>query len=124
MRKKFTAIAGDKMKPGARRREIADGGCSGLYLIVQPNGKKSWAVRYRRDRRSVKLTLGPVLPPGKGEPPSQPEIGQAHTLKQARVAAAMALQGALSGNDPAVAKRQRNANTLQAICEEHLRREK
>ena len=42
------------MKPKATRFEIGDRKVTGLRLIVQPSGAKSWAVRYtaaRRDRR-------------------------------------------------------------------------
>ena len=31
-----------------RRQEIPAGGAPGVYLIVQPTGMKSWAVRYSR----------------------------------------------------------------------------
>jgi integrase len=36
----------------------------GLYLVVQPSGKKSWAARFRVGHRTRKLTLGsyPMLP--------------------------------------------------------------
>jgi len=46
------AVATDK------RREIPDG--DGLYLIVQPSGVKSWAVRYRMpgSNRIQKFTIG------------------------------------------------------------------
>jgi len=37
----------ESTKPDAVRKEIADGYLRGLYLIVQPSGAKSWAVRYR-----------------------------------------------------------------------------
>ena len=43
----------------ARRIEIPDGALAGLYLVVQPSGSKSWAVRYRNDGKPAKLTLGP-----------------------------------------------------------------
>src|SRR4051794_23648098 len=43
----------------ARRVEIPDGGLVGLYLVIQPSGSKSWAVRYRHGGRPAKLTLGP-----------------------------------------------------------------
>ncbi|MEP9389425.1 integrase arm-type DNA-binding domain-containing protein [Mesorhizobium sp. KR9-304] len=42
-----------------KRQEIADRKVRGLYLIVQPSGKKSWAVRYRFAGRVQKLTIGP-----------------------------------------------------------------
>ena len=40
------------------RTEIHDRGCPGLFLIVQPSGAKSWALRYRVAGKSRKLTLG------------------------------------------------------------------
>jgi integrase len=40
------------------RREVPDDGCPGLYLIVQPTGSKSLAVRYRRGNKWGKATLG------------------------------------------------------------------
>ena len=61
MAKKLTPIAIQNLKPppGQYRREIPDGGCTGLYLMVQPvTGSKSWAVRYRYQGRPRKLTLG------------------------------------------------------------------
>jgi len=30
-----------------KRTEIPDGAVRGLYLVVQPSGAKSWAIRYR-----------------------------------------------------------------------------
>ena len=61
MAKTLTAAAVAKLKPAAVRREIADGGCPGLYLVIQPSGKKSWAMRFRRPSgKQGKLTLGGV----------------------------------------------------------------
>src|SRR6516225_11180696 len=40
------------------RNEIPDGGCPGLYLVVEPTGTKSWAHRYRRHGVPKKDTLG------------------------------------------------------------------
>jgi integrase len=40
------------------RNEIPDGGCPGLYLVVEPTGTKSWAHRYRRRGVPKKDTLG------------------------------------------------------------------
>ena len=47
MAKGFTDLKIKNLKAGAVRREIPDPGASGLYLVVQPSGKKSFAVRYR-----------------------------------------------------------------------------
>ena len=48
----------EKLKATSHRREVPDGGMTGLYLIVQPSGSKSYALRYRHNGRSKKLTLG------------------------------------------------------------------
>ena len=68
------------------RREIPDGYLRGLYLIVQPSGAKSWAVRYRHDGRPRKHTLGPY---------------PLFDLKAAREAGSKALRVAAEGHDPA-----------------------
>lgn len=57
MAARLTDISVRNAKAGATRREIPDGGCRGLYLVIQPSGKKSWAVRYRHDGKPRKLTL-------------------------------------------------------------------
>ena len=77
-------------KTKGTRVEIPDAVVPGLYLIVQPTGVKSWAVRYRVGRRTRKLTLSgryPVL-----------------SLAKAREAARTALQSVTVGEDPAAAK--------------------
>jgi len=63
VRLSFAAI--EKLKPDpTKRREIADAGKPGLFLIIQPSGKKSWAVRYRFQGETRKLTLAgfPSIP--------------------------------------------------------------
>jgi len=46
---RLTAVKVEKVKPDPTKRiEIHDLGKPGLYLIVQPSGRKSWAVRYRQ----------------------------------------------------------------------------
>jgi hypothetical protein len=57
--KKLTTLAFERAKPKQDsdgklvRNEIADGGADGLYLIVQPSGAKSWAIRYRHNGRAT-----------------------------------------------------------------------
>jgi integrase len=63
---------------------------AGLYLIVQPSGSKSWAVRYRICGRPKKLTLG-----------SYPGID----LSSARELARKALVAVAEGRDPALEKK-------------------
>ena len=78
-------------KVRSARVEIPDAVLPGLYLIVQPTGVKSWAVRYRIGRHTRKLTLAgryPVL-----------------SLAKAREAARSALESVSAGKDPAAAKR-------------------
>lgn len=59
MAKALTTKAVEAAKPDPERRyELADPAFSGLYLVVQKTGAKSWALRYRFGGKSVKLTLG------------------------------------------------------------------
>ncbi len=61
MAKDLTAkgVTGAKPKDG-KRTEIPDGAVRGLYLVVQPSGAKSWAIRYRHpgDGRPRKVKIG------------------------------------------------------------------
>jgi integrase len=114
MAKKLTTKSIENVKPAPQRREISDGG-SGLYLIVQPSGHRSWAVRYRHQGVPAKLTLG-----------SWPAL----TLAGARKAAAEALHERERGNDPAATKEaaklkaaEAKADTLAAVCASYLKRE-
>ncbi len=113
MTKALTAIAVENYKPGPERREIPDPGCRGLYLVVQPTGRKSFAVRYRVAGRPKKLTLKAGI-----------------SLAAARAAAAAALLEVEKGVDPSKAKRTQKraqqdaaANTFQAVAENYLKRE-
>ena len=124
------AVANARPNKDGTRREIPDGGCSGLYLVVQSSGHKAWAVRYRfRKRLSRKLTLGPVLI-GESEPVDDPQQETPLSLRAARELATKALRlaSAKDGIDPAVAKRQKraaeraaDANTLRSVCNTYLK---
>jgi len=103
----------DKPEP---RREIPDERFPGLYLIVQPSGKKSWALRFRspveRDergfRKAKKLTLGTFAPETVND---LPKIGDALTTEQARVFAETALVAIKRGIDPTHIRRMEKENT-------------
>ena len=71
----------DKLKVSKTqsRREEPDG--NGLYLIVQKNGHKSWAGRYRDGDRVVKITLGPYDKNGDHE---DPKVGDPLSVHSAR----------------------------------------
>ncbi|MGO9049934.1 MAG: tyrosine-type recombinase/integrase [Xanthobacteraceae bacterium] len=109
----LTDITVRNTKPGKARREIPDGGARGLYLVVQPSGVKSFAVRYRFAGTPRKLTLQPGI-----------------SLAAARVEAAGALYKVAQGIDPggekratAQARHLAASDTFQAVIDEYFRRE-
>lgn len=113
MGKLLTDLAIRNIKPAATRREIPDPGARGLYVVVQPSGAKSFAVRYRFAGKARKLTLKPGI-----------------SLAAARKEAGDALYEIEKGRDPSTAKRQAKdlrrlatENTFRAVAEEYLRRE-
>jgi len=77
-------------KPAATRLEIPDAGLQGLYFVVQPSGRKSWALRYRWQGSPVKHRLG-----------DYPVVG----LAEARDKARDALRLLDAGTDPREARR-------------------
>jgi len=86
-RTKLTAAAIGRYRPAAKRREIADSGCPGLRLIVQPSGALSFALRFRKPNGvQAKLTLGPYDSTGE-ELKGDPVVGQPLTLAAARALA-------------------------------------
>jgi integrase len=104
---RLSVAAIDRLKPDPlKRREIADSGKPGLYLVIQPSGRKSWAVRYRFDGQTRKLTLD-------GFP----------SLETARKLAQSALDALSEGKDPAHAKKAaRNApsNRVEDVFAEFI----
>jgi integrase len=109
MARGFTDIAIRNLKPGDKRREIPDPGARGLYVVVEPSGFKSFAVRFRFDGKPKKLSLG--------------NIG----LSQARKASAHALHEVREGRDPTLAKQQAKAerravtaNTFRSVVERYM----
>ncbi len=58
MAKVLTPLGITRLKVSNTRREVPDGKLIGLYVIVQPSGSKSFALRYRHNGKSKKLTLG------------------------------------------------------------------
>ena len=88
----LTAETAKNQPPKNKRQEYPDG-ANGLYLVVQPSGAKSWAVRYKApDGARRKVTLGNFLPKRTEPLDGAPPIGAAHTLAEARKAA-MAISG-------------------------------
>ena len=82
----------------------------GLYLVVQPSGAKSWAVRYRHQGQPRKHTIG-----------SFPTVD----LKTARLLGGKALRAAAEGRDPGREKmqaRQAKADSIDHVVAEFLDR--
>jgi integrase len=104
---KLTAKTVETFKPVAERREIPDALLPGLYLIVQPSGARSWAVRYRHGGKTRKHTLGPF-----------PRLD----LKTARDLGVKALRAAATGADPATEKQTAQSESVEAIAAQFVER--
>jgi len=100
MARALTTRAVETAKAGDARKEIPDALMPGLYLVTQPTGAKSWAVRYRHHGRPRKHTLG-----------SYPAID----LKTARTLGAKALRAAAEGRDPGREKAQARAAKADSV---------
>ncbi|HEY3224947.1 MAG TPA: tyrosine-type recombinase/integrase, partial [Pseudolabrys sp.] len=95
----LTPASVEKHRPRKTRREIPDAASPGLYLIVQPSGAKSFAMRFRNPHgRQVKLTLGRLDLSSK-EFAGDPVIGQPLTLVAARRLASDVQRQRALGND-------------------------
>jgi integrase len=127
----LTAAGIAKLKPASIRREISDAGTTGLRLVVQPSGYKSWMVRWKRNGRQAKIFLGPLSLHDDVE--STPKIGTPLTLRAARLLASQLNHERHSGVD-VVADRQRLklelaargqatfAQAAQDFAEQHVKR--
>ena len=113
MAKKLTARSVEQAKPRKDasgnfiRTEIPDAGKPGLYLVIQPSGKKSWAVRYRFRGQPRKVTLEGF-----------PSLAIAHKLAQAE------LDKLADGRDPAAEKKEARAggaDSFSVVAERYLR---
>jgi integrase len=109
MAKSLTPLKIKSLKASPVRREIPDS-TRGLYLVQQPSGHVSFAVRYRIDGKPKKLTLARGI-----------------SLADARVEATKIYADLESGKDPAalksrakLAQREAAANTFEAIANEYF----
>jgi integrase len=112
MAKVLTTAAVEKIKPTAARQEIPDARMQGLYLVVQPSGAKSWAVRYRLKGKPAKFTLG-----------RYPRLEIAAARKQAGAI----LETVAKSEDPAAPKRAAKAaapeqDTFERVADDFLKR--
>jgi len=88
-----TAKEVENVEAAKERFELRDALLAGHYLVVQPSGAKSWAIRYRRplDRKTRKHTIG-----------AYPKFD----LGKAREAAKAALRAVAEGRDPAAERQE------------------
>lgn len=125
MAKPLTIKTIEAIKPKATRQEIPDGGLPGLYLVVQPSGVMSWAIRYRHGNRPRKMTVGPThLFMTDTDNDEESKI----SLKKARDAARPYLRAVSEGKDPALEKKQAkaersdHANLVTSVLDEFIER--
>jgi len=98
MAKALTAASILKLKADpSRRREVPDGILPGLYFVIQPTGRKSWAVRYRAGSTPKKITLGNALFGSDADAAGE-------ELTRVRIEAAQVLERVRRGEDPGAAK--------------------
>jgi integrase len=107
---KLTAKSVENWKPGPDRQEIPD--TSGVMLVVQPSGAKSWASRPRWQGKPIKITHG---------------LWPAIQLAEARKKHAEAVEKIARGIDPREEQRSSNAaaglaqrDSLRSVSEQYL----
>src|SRR6516165_10728523 len=97
---KLTAKAVENWKPKAKRQEIPDAAARGLYLIVQPSGVKSFAIRGRHAGKTFKLSLM-----------------RGTSLAEARQQAADAYAALDKGHNPVITKKAAKAQVMAAAAD-------
>lgn len=96
------------LKATDARQEVPDDAVSGLYLIVQPSGALSWAVRTKLDGKAAKVTLGRYDEEGSGlERIDRPSSKQVLNITEARALAERVKADAKRGHDPRQSKTER-----------------
>jgi integrase len=110
----LTALAIQNAKPRDKEYKLADG--DGLHLLISPNGRKHWRLRYRFGGKQLMLSLG-----------TYPAV----SLADARARRDQAQKLIADGINPSqqrklekLTKEIANRNTFGAIVEEHLQKQK
>lgn len=111
--KEFTAKTAENAKPKERPYKLGAGG--GLFLLVNPDGRKYWRYKYRFAGKEKLLAVGVFHPKGK----------DGLTLGQAREVRAQAAQLLKAGKDPCLERKLQklaettaNANSFQVVARE------
>jgi integrase len=114
---KLTDAGIRKYRPKAERRRIRDTGADGLFLIIEPSGRKTFQMRYRKGKRAPKITLGPWHD-GEEIIGGPPIVGMPLTLKSAHQLAAEVHRQRALGRDPASDHQahKRRQQTEQAVA--------
>ncbi|TGS89322.1 site-specific integrase [Mesorhizobium sp. M3A.F.Ca.ET.174.01.1.1] len=96
----------NNLVPATTRQEVPDSTQSGLYLVVQPSGSKSWAVRTKIGGKASKVTIGRYDEVGSADDRIGTLISptQALNVTQARAVAERVRNDAKRGNDPRTQK--------------------
>ncbi len=106
--KRLTSAGVARIKASGKRIEIADTQVRGLRLVVQPSGRKSWALRYRLAGKTAKFTLG-----------SWPDLD----VTDVRSEAVMALKQIAQGAHPLAARRTAEAYTVDSVVADWFKRD-
>jgi integrase len=135
--KPLTDIQVEALKPVRKagqlvRAEYRDPSLVGFYYIVQPNGTISYAYRFEKDGRSIKLTIGRRIPRAeqtKGKVSKvEVKLGDPMGLEHARALYHAARAKLKEGGDPAAERRgakearaSAEANTLRHVADLFLK---
>jgi integrase len=128
----LTPVTVAKLKARQKCREVRDAGSRSLFLVIQPSGHKSWALRWKKDGKRFKFTLGSCDVSGK-ELEGEPEVGGHLTLAAARRLASEIHRQRALGRDPVAEKKAVKtavsveasptgfATAVREYCEKHCR---
>ena len=105
--KVLTVARIEAAKPREARYELPDAGLPGFYLIVQPSGYKSFALRYRVAGKPKKFTIGAF-----------PKLSLEAARKLAREAAVAVARGEDPGAEKKAAKAKRHPSGVPQTIEE------
>lgn len=110
MGKRLTDLSVSKLRAGTARVEVPDAVVPGLYLVVQPSGAKSFAVRARIGGKPAKITLGAY---------PQVQLDQARALARAKLEViARGLDPRLVDDERRREQARRAESTLRAVAEQ------
>jgi integrase len=124
MKDTLTATGVQGAKPRTKPYKLFDGG--GLYLLVRPDGRRYWRLKYRVDGTEKLISLGvyPDVPLASREK-LDPVTGQKIWIKGARELREDARRSLRDGTDPSAARKFQRAtrrtaaeNTFEAVAKE------